>query len=120
MRPTALKVAVLGVPPPAVGPVVDSAQPGFVAARGVRREVRAHARHEGGDLLLLRRDRDRKSRGFWSDVSVLTGDLDRDERVERAGASLGGARVAAVVQGWANVKRRVANNPGETRGFFVT
>ena len=32
-----------------------------------------------------------KNRGFWSDVSVLTGDSDEGGRVERVGASLGGA-----------------------------
>ena len=34
--------------------------------------------------------RGRKNRGFWSDVSVLTGDLDGGERVERVGALSGG------------------------------
>ena len=33
----------------------------------------------------------KKNEGFWSDVSVLTGDSDEGERVERVGASLGGA-----------------------------
>ena len=32
-----------------------------------------------------------KKRGFWSDVGVLTGDLDGAERVERVGAPSGGA-----------------------------
>ena len=43
------------------------------------------------------RSRGGKNRGFWSDVSVLTGDLDGDELAERPGASLGGAKAAAVV-----------------------
>ena len=39
-----------------------------------------------------------KNQGFCSDVSVLTGDLDGGERMERIGASLGGApRFTAVV-----------------------
>ena len=44
-----------------------------------------------GDTSELRQSRGWKNRGFWSDDSVLTGDSDEGERVERVGASLGGA-----------------------------
>ena len=61
--------------------VVLAAALGGGGGGGARRAGAAVAK-AAGDL---------KKRGFWSDVSVLTGDSDEGERVERVGASLGGA-----------------------------
>ena len=58
--------------------------------RRLRRRQRAQAQGPDDQGEGRRGPRGVKKRGFWSDVSVLTGDLDGAERVTRVGASSGG------------------------------